>query len=131
MYWIDWLIGYWVCWIGYLMLIIPITNYWFVGIIIKFVRLVILVVIIIIPNIFQHILLIFGYQLTIKIRFSIRMKTYLNIQVIPIISLWTCIFHMRPHSIGDTLFYFSWKIIIFGKSWNRHLFYLFLIGKIK
>ena len=131
MYWIDWLIGYWVCWIGYLMVIMPITNYWFVGIIIKFVRLVILVVIIIIPNIFQPILLIFGYQLTIKIRFSIRMKTYLNIQVIAIISLWTRIFHVRPHSIDDTLFYFLWKIIIFGKSWSRHLFYLFLIGKIK
>ena len=47
-YWIDWLIGYWVCWIGYLVVVIPITNYWFVEIIVEFFRLVILVVIIII-----------------------------------------------------------------------------------
>ena len=39
----------------------------------------ILVLIIIITNIVQHILLIFGYQLTIKIRFLIGVKSYLNI----------------------------------------------------
>ena len=52
---------YWLVNFGYLVVVIPITNYWFVGIIIEFVRLVILIVIIIILNIFEHIWLIFVY----------------------------------------------------------------------
>ena len=44
--------------------------------------------------------------------------------------LWTRIFHVRPHSIGETRFFICEKLI-FGKSWSRHLFYFHFKGKIK
>ena len=43
--------------------------------------------------------------------------------------LWTCIFHMRPHSIGETHFLFVKNN--FWKSRSRHLFYFYFKGKIK
>ena len=44
--------------------------------------------------------------------------------------MWTRIFHVRPHSIGETRFFISEKLV-FGKSWSRHLFYFYFKGKIK
>ena len=44
--------------------------------------------------------------------------------------LWTRIFHVCPHSIGETHFLFSEKNY-FWKSLSRHLFYFILKGKIK
>ena len=41
---------------------------------------------------------------------------------------WTCIFHVRPHSMARLIF-ISEKIV--WKSWSRHLFYFILKGKIK
>ena len=38
--------------------------------------------------------------------------------------LWTRIFHMRPHSIGETRFLFV-KNWFLKKSWSRHLFYFY------
>ena len=45
-------------------------------------------------------------------------------------NLWTRIFHVCPHSIGETCFLFV-KKINFGKSQSRHLFYFYFKGKIK
>ena len=41
--------------------------------------------------------------------------------------LWSHIFHVRPHSIGETRFYL-WNIN-FWKSRSHHLFYFILKGK--
>ena len=42
------------------------------------------------------------------------------------------IFHVCPHSIGETRFLFICEKLIFGKkSWSRHLFYFYFKGKIK
>ena len=38
--------------------------------------------------------------------------------------LWTRIFHVRPHSIGETRFLFV-KNWFLKKSWSRHLFYFY------
>ena len=44
--------------------------------------------------------------------------------------VWTRIFHVRSHSIGETRFLFCEKNS-FWKSWSRHLFYFYFKGKIK
>ena len=44
--------------------------------------------------------------------------------------LWTRIFHVRPHSIGETRFLFV-KNWFLKKGWSRHLFYFYFEGKIK
>ena len=59
-------------------------------------------------------------------------KTNGNINEILVINqlpLWTHIFHVRSHSIGETRFYL-WKGN-FWKSRNRHLFHFYFKGKIK
>ena len=43
--------------------------------------------------------------------------------------LWTRIFHVRFHSIGETRFYLVKNL--FWKIWSRYLFYFILKGKIK
>ena len=44
------------------------------------------------------------------------------------IELWTCIFHMHPHSIGETCIFIGEKLIL-EKSRSRHLFYFYFKGK--
>ena len=44
--------------------------------------------------------------------------------------VWTRIFHVRLHSIGETRFFICEKIN-FGKSQSHHLFYFYFKGKIK
>ena len=46
--------------------------------------------------------------------------------------LWTRIFHVHPHSIGETRILLFCEKLIFGKkSWSRHLFYFIFKGENK
>ena len=42
------------------------------------------------------------------------------------VKVWTRIFHVRPHLIGEIRFFiYLWKIDFWKKSWSRHLFYFY------